>query len=357
MSRFINIGMYKFDNNNQLLNLPLVSIIIPFFNNQTDLPRCLDSLLRQTYTKWEAICVDDGSTDASGKIADDFAKSDARFNVIHQNNAGVSVARNVALSRATGTYLIMVDADDYVEPDMIEKMVERAERSSVDLVISGTRCIGKGGKQINAVPKMLPGLHASKVSDFFVHFSPAPHAKMYKTSIVKEHNISFPSGVVMGEDSVFNAAYWHYVKKVYVLKEPLYVYDESNTLSATSKFVAGKLPFAVYAQTVALPCTIYDELSKRHDGVKTLSEWLPCLLTMQLIEHGWVMDAVASDSAARVELKAISKNCYKQLAQRLTWYHRFLLNIPYRVKWLKGRVMRVAGKVKRLVSGVFMCNK
>ncbi len=357
MSLFIKIGMYKFDNNNQLLNLPVVSIIIPFFNNQTDLLRCLDSLLRQTYTKWEAICVDDGSTDASGKIADDFAKSDARFNVIHQNNAGVSVARNVALSRATGTYLIMVDADDYAEPDMIEKMVERAESSFADFVITGTKCIRKGGKQINALPKMLPGLHASNVSDFFVHFSPAPHAKMYRMSIVKEHNISFPSGVVMGEDSVFNAAYWHYVKKVYVLKEALYVYDESNTLSATSKFVAGKLPFSVYAQTVALPCTIYDELSKRRGGVKTLSEWLPCLLTMQLIEHGWVMDAVGSDAIARAELKAISKNCYTRLAQKLTWYRRFLLISFYRIKWLKGRMMRFAGKVKRFVLGMFMCNK
>lgn len=345
------------DNINQLVNLPMVSIIIPVYNNQSDLFRCLTSIVNQTYIKWEAICIDDGSTDASGQIMDDFANRDARFNVIHQKNAGVSVARNVALSRATGTYLIMVDADDYVEPDMIQKMVELAALPSVDLVITGFKCIKKGGICFYEMPKIPAGLHETETADFFVHFSPAPHAKMYKTSIVKEHNLSFPSGVVMGEDSVFNAAYWHYVKKVCVLKEALYVYDESNTFSATSKFVAGKLPFAVYAQTVALPCTIYDELSKRYDGVKTLSEWLPCLLTMQLIEHGWVMDAVASDSAARVELKAISKNCYKQLAQRLTWYHRFLLNIPYRVKWLKGRVMRVAGKVKRLVSGVFMCNK
>lgn len=351
------MNLLNSDNISQLVNCPLVSIIIPVYNNQFDLFRCLTSIVNQTYIKWEAICIDDGSMDASGQIMDDFANQDARFNVIHQKNTGVSAARNVALSRATGTYLIMVDADDYVEPDMIQKMVEHAELASVDLVITGTKCIRKGGAYFNAMPKMLAGIQGSVVSDFFVHFSSAPHAKLYKTSIIKEHNLSFPLGVVMGEDSVFNAAYWHYVKKVCVLKEALYVYDESNTLSATSKFVAGKLPFAVYAQTVALPCTIYDELSKRHDGVKTLSEWFPCLLTMQLIEHGWVMDAVACDATARAELKVISKNCYKLLARKLTWYQRFLLNIPYRVKWLKGRAMRVAGSVKRLVSGVFTCNK
>ena len=357
MSRFINIGMYKFDNNNQLLNLPLVSIIIPFFNNQTDLPRCLDSILRQTYTKWEAICVDDGSTDASGQIVDNYAKHDARFNVIHQKNAGVSVARTVALSRATGTYLIMVDADDYAEPYMIEKMVERAVCSSVDLVITGTKCIKKGGKQINAVPKMLSGLHASKVSEFFVHFSPAPHAKMYKMSIVKEHNISFPSGVVMGEDAVFNAAYWHYVKKVYVLKEPLYVYDESNTLSATSKFVAGKLPFSVYAQTVSLPCIIYDELSKRRDGVKTLSEWLPSLLRMQLIEHGWVMDVTFTDVQYREDLRKISVDCYRNLANKTSLASRCNVNVLYILGRVKGKFLRFAGKLKRFLLDLLIYKK
>lgn len=336
---------------------PLVSVVIPVYNCEDYLSRCLDSVCGQTYLRLEIICVNDGSTDNSGDILNKRAEIDSRLKIVHQKNAGVSVARNVALSRATGTYLIMVDADDYAEPYMIEKMVERAVCSSVDLVITGTKCIKKGGKQINAVPKMLSGLHASKVSDFFVHFSPAPHAKMYKTSIIKEHNLSFPSGVVMGEDSVFNAVYWHYVKKVYVIKESLYIYDVSNTLSATSKFVAGKLPFSVYAQTVALPCTIYAELSKRRDAVKTISEWLPSLLRMQLIEHGWVMDVTFTDVQYRKDLRKISVDCYRNLANKTSLASRCNVNVLYILGRVKGKFLRFAGKIKRFLLDLLIYKK
>ncbi len=335
----------------------LVSVIIPVYNCADYLLRCLESVCNQSYSYLEIICVNDGSTDESGIILNNFSMTDSRLKIIHQNNVGAAVARNVALALATGEYIIMIDADDYVEPRMIEKMISAVESTSADIVLCGLKYIDKKGKILESRPDMPSGLSGSVASDFFEHFNPGPVAKLYKTEIIKKYFISFPSGIVMGEDAVFNAIYWHYVKNVYVLKEALYIYDGRNTFSATFGFVSGKLPFSVYAQTVSLPCAIYDELNKRRDGIKTLSEWIPSLLKMQLIEHGWVMDVAFSDALVKEKLNKISKNCYKQLAQYLTLYCRIRVSVLYRVSWLKGRIMRMAGKVKRFVIGLLFYNK
>lgn len=101
---------------------PTFSIIIPVYNVAPYLRECLDSVLLQTCTDWEAICVDDGSTDGSGVILDEYAARDARFRVIHQANAGVSAARNAALKAAKGVWVLFVDADDVVHPDLLANL-------------------------------------------------------------------------------------------------------------------------------------------------------------------------------------------------------------------------------------------
>ena len=101
---------------------PSFSIIIPVYNVAPYLRECLDSVLSQTLTDWEAICIDDGSTDGSGAILDEYAAKDARFRVIHQANAGVSAARNVGLDQIRGRYFFFVDSDDYLKSEYIERL-------------------------------------------------------------------------------------------------------------------------------------------------------------------------------------------------------------------------------------------
>lgn len=101
----------------------MISVIVPIYNVAEYLPRALDSILAQTYKDWEAILVDDGSTDDSPRIVDDYAAKDARFKVIHQSNGGVSAARNTGLDNASGEYIAWVDPDDVAHPDMLEKLV------------------------------------------------------------------------------------------------------------------------------------------------------------------------------------------------------------------------------------------
>ena len=115
---------------------PMVSVIVPVYNAEQTLRRCVTSILEQQYTDLELLLVDDGSTDASGAICDEFAAQDARVRAIHQPNAGVSAARNHALDQARGVYLQFLDSDDWITPDATRSLVRAAEAHHCDLVIA-----------------------------------------------------------------------------------------------------------------------------------------------------------------------------------------------------------------------------
>lgn len=111
-----------------------ISIIIPIYNTKNELKKCLDSICNQTYKDLEIICVDDGSTDGSEKILDDYSKQDCRIKLIHKENGGESSARNVGLKMATGQYIGFMDCDDWIETDMYQLLMEYMEQYNVDIV-------------------------------------------------------------------------------------------------------------------------------------------------------------------------------------------------------------------------------
>ena len=118
-------------------SLQKVSIIVPVYNGAKKLPRCLDSILGQTYENIEVILINDGSQDDSEKICREFAKKDSRIRVISKENEGVSATRNRGIEEAAGTYIQFTDCDDYLEKDYIENMVHAMELQDADLVIAG----------------------------------------------------------------------------------------------------------------------------------------------------------------------------------------------------------------------------
>ncbi len=171
----------------------LISVIIPVYNVEKYLPRCLDSVVAQTYTNLEIILVDDGSTDTSGKICDEYAKRDARIKVIHKQNGGVSSARNAALKICTGQYVGFVDSDDYIERDMFEYLLNLIISSKADLA----RCeiIGKNNlfikaqaiKSSDALEKCLPNIYLWNM--------------LFPRDIIA--NLSFDEDIFFGEDMKF----------------------------------------------------------------------------------------------------------------------------------------------------------
>ncbi len=114
---------------------PVLSIIIPIYNVEPYLRCCLNSILAQTFPSWEAVLVDDGSKDNCGKICDEYAAMDSRFRVIHKENGGLTSARNSGLAMASGEWVMHLDGDDWIEPEMLELLLRKGEETGADIVM------------------------------------------------------------------------------------------------------------------------------------------------------------------------------------------------------------------------------
>lgn len=141
----------KFEQTNRETAEPLLTIIVPVYNILEYLPRCVRSITAQTYKNLEILLVDDGSTDGTGELADDLAKEDERIRVLHKENGGSSSARNLAVARAKGEYLGFVDSDDFVDPDMYERLYK-------GIVTYGTTIAQIGRDEIDAEGNLLPDI-------------------------------------------------------------------------------------------------------------------------------------------------------------------------------------------------------
>ena len=126
-------------------NSTLVSVIIPVFNVEKYLSSCVNSVLNQSYTNLEIILVDDGSTDNSGSLCDEFQKRDDRVKVYHKPNEGLGYTRNFGIDHASGKYIMLLDSDDYIELEMIQRMYDRAIENSADLVVEGYVKVSESG--------------------------------------------------------------------------------------------------------------------------------------------------------------------------------------------------------------------
>ena len=208
---------------------PMVSIIVPIYNAENYLRRCVDSILNQEYTDFELLLVNDGSTDASGDICEEYGDRDPRVIVIQKENTGVSDSRNRALDRARGKYLQFLDSDDWITPDATRLFVRAAEEYGCDMVISdfyrvvGERLSTKGDIEEEGVLTR---------EEFAAHMMENPADfyygvlwnKLYRRDIVEEHNLRMDTDINWCEDFMFNLEYIRYAKVFYALHAPIYYY-------------------------------------------------------------------------------------------------------------------------------------
>lgn len=208
-----------------------VSIIVPIYNAEKYLRQCLDSVLSQSFSDWECILVDDGSSDGSAQICDEFADKDARFFVFHKENAGVGSARNFGIEKASGKYLIFLDSDDFLENNCLENLLSR--KFIPDLTIFAFSKVLSGNvvgiKKLKStfsdnparVKEILLDMKAdSYTSDAFCF----PWDKLFRLTLIRENDIKFPLDIHLREDEIFMYRYLNVCKSLEILSEPLHFY-------------------------------------------------------------------------------------------------------------------------------------
>ncbi len=179
------------------MNCPKVSVIVPVYNVENYISKCLDSILAQTYENFEIIAINDGGTDNSGSIIDSYAeKYPDKVKVIHQENKGLGGARNTGIEIATGSYLSFIDSDDCIAPNMLEEMVALAVNNESDIAVCGLRYVTESGDGWDCVDNVPYGKKLDVKSDKFVlTVPPAACNKIYKRELFLENNIRYPSKV------------------------------------------------------------------------------------------------------------------------------------------------------------------
>lgn len=212
---------------------PMVSMIVPVYNSEKTLSRCIDSILNQTYRDFELILLNDGSTDTSGEICDAYAKRDSRVRVVHKENTGVSDTRNRGIDLARGEYLQFLDSDDWITPDATALFVRTATEQQCDMVISQFyRVIGEHVSQKGAIDEdglMDRSTYANhmmqKPADFYYGVL---WNKFYKRSIITEHRLRMDQSISWCEDFMFNLEYVRHTQTIYAMKVPVYYYVKTK---------------------------------------------------------------------------------------------------------------------------------
>lgn len=217
----------------------LVTIIVPVYNAQEYLPKCLDSILAQTYANLEIILVDDGSKDASLKILRQYEQVDARIRVYTKENGGVSSARNLGIKEAKGEYIAFIDADDYVEPEYVEALVGAVTTADFSMCCWGDLYLPKGDRvRHELINKELERLTGNIAKDFYYlnYYFRYPCLKLYKRNIILNNKLRFPEDYPDAEDQAFNFSYYEYASKYALVNKALYWYCHRNrpSLSKTT---------------------------------------------------------------------------------------------------------------------------
>ncbi len=239
---------------------PKISIIIPVYNVEKYLSKCIDSLVAQTLNDIEIICVDDESPDNSATVIEEYAKKDSRIKLISQKNTGASGARNSALKIARGQYILFVDGDDWIENDACEVLYDIAVKNDTDVVMFACMLEYKNNTLnkfafeqdridfIGPECEMLHRRHIGMIGDELAHperqdFLCSVWAKLYKRKIIADNDIIFPDINEIGsyEDGMFNLYYFKFVKSAVYIRKPLYHYRKDNVDSNTSNYKP-KLP-------------------------------------------------------------------------------------------------------------------
>ena len=247
-----------------------ISVIIPIFNSEKYLRDCLDSVIGQTFTDIEIICINDGSTDASSTILEEYGKSDERIRIFNQENGGSSSARNAGLDNANGKYIYFADSDDYLEADTLEKCYNLSEEKNLDLLIFKLVAFNNETGERNYTYSDMPFLldlgdrvfGFEDIRDDLLKIDVTLYTKLFRSELLE--NVRFEEGLIF-EDNLFYIEYIFRAKRIYFCDECLYNrrVHEHSLISSASKNYMDIIPIFNKINDRILEFGYYDEFKER----------------------------------------------------------------------------------------------
>lgn len=259
----------------------MVSIVIPVYNTSKYLPECLESIINQTYTDMEIICINDESTDNSWDVLKEYENKDSRIKAYskkNEHNGGAASARNMGLDKATGKYVMFLDSDDFFDSEMVEKMVTKAEETDADVIICGAKDYDDKQKKIVGYNKKIETELAPK-TDYFNYKDCAKYIfqiaefiawnKMFRLSIVRENNLFFEA-IPISDDQYLPALALVHAKRIAIVDERFVNYRINTGSSQVDGQV--KHPEAAYQATYSIvkrfrELGIYDEVKQSYINI------------------------------------------------------------------------------------------
>lgn len=254
---------------------PKVTVIVPVYMAEAYLYSCVDSLLSQTMKDFEVLLIDDGSSDNSGKICDEYAGKDSRIRVFHKENGGVSSARNVGLDEARAEWITFVDSDDKVLPGYLLNMFCHIE-VGVDLVVSYAKLIGESSYLEEQYPSRLITdanfdvmFYENKMS-----WHTSPWGKLYRSSIIQNNKIRFCKGMHIGEDALFLYTYMMNANKIFITSNTDYCYYYEHQGGLTKRINSLQSEMLSYKNIYDITTKLIKEKNIRDERALNELYWL-----------------------------------------------------------------------------------
>lgn len=305
----------------------LISVIIPVYNAEAYLEKCLDSVIAQDYTPLEIVLINDGSKDGSGAICKRYRDRYSNIKYIEQANGGVSRARNRGIQEASGEYIAFIDSDDTIEAGYFRTLHDRLQKENADLSVVS---IIDSKQQRSCMENALVDFREGQVGSFFdlnkAFLLYPPYAKLYKASIIKENKIMFPVELSYGEDLVFNCSYIRVCNRIVYDNGSTYCYCRDNQQSLSQKYRPDRFTNELI---------LCDELKNLFVDKKVYDQNYEAYLQQRIFDEGYnaVFDALRVQLYSRqcsYAIKQILQN--ERFKESICWipegkYSKIIVNI------------------------------
>lgn len=337
--------------------LPMVSIVIPVYNCEKFVGRCLDSIVRQTYPDWECIVIDDGSKDKSGEVCDGYALQDKRFRVVHKPNGGVGAARNDGIDLASGKYITFVDADDFIAPEYIEDLVKHAHYEEKESIVVSGMITKTPTKQYVSFQYQDVSTHDIPPSELIVKYDlfrdGGPCNKLFNLEVIRENNLRFSTQLSYHEDHIFVYSYYLHIEHIFLSAYCGYYYvyygeDSKNSLSRIGKrkidslFKASDI-FLLLVPSLFSKYNITNEKYRRIVITRTgYSQRVLALFNLYMYSDYLLQDKKRILFAERNRIQYIRKQYYPLSPKRRLFI--FLLTLPVGISYHIFQAIRFINK-------------